>query len=93
MSAMTDSKFSNEEHLMEVILKIIRELQPITTNDIWFEVGEDYRYSISKEEIIGILSHLEKQKRISMEDEKWKIKKKYSPRMVLLFSSSKQRGE
>ena len=86
MSAMTDSKFSNKEHLMEVILKIIRELQPITTNDIWFEVGEDYRYSISKEEIIGILSHLEKQKRISMEDEKWKLRKKYSSRMELSFS-------
>ncbi len=83
---MTDSKFSNEEHLMEVILKIIRELQPITTNDIWFEVGEDYRYSISKEEISGILSHLEKQKRISMENEKWKLRKKYSSRMELSFS-------
>ena len=90
---MADSKFRNEEHLMKVILKIIRELQPITTNDIRYEVGEDYRYSISKQEIIEILSHLEKQKRISMEDEKWKIKKKYSPRMELLFSSSKQRGE
>ena len=90
---MTDSKSRNEEHLMKVIFKIIRELQPITTTDIWYEVGEEYRYSISKEEITEILSHLEKQKRISMEDEKWKIKKKYSPRMELLFSSSKQRGE
>jgi hypothetical protein len=82
---MTDTKFRNEEHLMGVILKIIRELQPITTNDIWYEVGEDYRYSISKEEIIGILSHLEKQKRISMEDEKWELRKKYSSRMELSF--------
>jgi hypothetical protein len=71
---------------MKVIFKIIRELQPITTNDIWYEVGEDYRYSISKEEIIGVLSHLEKQKRISMEDEKWKLNKKYSSRMELSFS-------
>jgi hypothetical protein len=83
---MTDSKFRNEEHLMKVIFKIIRELQPITTNDIWYEVGEDYRYSISKEEIIGVLSHLEKQKRISMKDEKWKLRKKYSSRMELSFS-------
>jgi len=86
MSAMTDSKFSNEEHLMEVILKIIRELQPITTTDIWYEVGEEYRYSISKEEITEILSHLEKQKRISMEDEKWKLRGKYSSLMELSFS-------
>jgi hypothetical protein len=83
---MIDSKFRNEEHLMGVIFKIIRELQPITTNDIWYEVGEDYRYSISKEEIIGILSHMEEQKRISMEDEKWKLSKKYSSRMELSFS-------
>jgi hypothetical protein len=83
---MTDSKFRNEEHLMKVIFKIIRELQPITTNDIWYEVGEDYRHSISKEEIIEVLSHLEKQKRISMEDEKWKLRKKYSSRMELSFS-------
>ena len=72
MSAMADSKFRNEEHLMKVILKIIRELQPITTNDIWYEVGEDYRYSISKQEIFEILSHLEEQKSISMENGKWK---------------------
>jgi hypothetical protein len=83
---MIDSKFRNEEHLMGVIFKIIRELQPITTNDIWYEVGEDYRYSISKEEIIGILSHMEEQKRISMEDKKWKLSKKYSSRMELSFS-------
>jgi hypothetical protein len=83
---MIDSKFRNEEHLMGVIFKIIRELQPITTNDIWYEVGEDYRSSISKEEIIGILSHMEEQKRISMEDEKWKLSKKYSSRMELSFS-------
>ena len=86
MSAMAHSKFRNEEHLMKVIFKIIRELQPITTTDIWYEVGEEYRYSISKEEITEILSHLEKQKRISMEDEKWKLRGKYSSLMELSFS-------
>ena len=86
MSTMTNSKFPNEEHLMEVILKVIRELQPITTTDIWYEVGEDYRHSISKEEITEILSHLEKKKRITIEDEKWKLRGKYSSPMELSFS-------
>jgi hypothetical protein len=86
MSTMIDGKFQNEEHLTEVIFKIIRELQPITTTDIWFEVGEDYRHRISKEEITEILSHLEKKMRISMEDEKWKLRGKYSSPMELSFS-------
>lgn len=83
MGAMGDGKFRNEEHLLQVILKIIKELQPITTEDIWYEVGEEYRYSISKQEIIEILSHLAAQKRISGEDEKWKIRKSVSPGMEL----------
>ncbi len=75
-----------EQHLLKAILKIIAELQPLTTKDIWYELGEDYRYALSEAELTDFLAFLEDQKRIAMEDEKWKMRKKYSPRIELLFS-------
>jgi hypothetical protein len=41
---MIESDLLQEDNLVEIILKIIADYQPITTTDIWFEIGEDERF-------------------------------------------------
>lgn len=76
---MPAMKFQDEKPLLKIIVKIIAELQPIRTMDIGNELEKNYRYNIPRKEILGILSYLKKRKRVSSENEKWKIEKKYFP--------------
>ncbi|MEI9476489.1 MAG: hypothetical protein WCO26_07930 [Deltaproteobacteria bacterium] len=66
-----------EEDLLSAILSIIADYQPITTADIWFELGEDdgFEGKMTQGEVEETLFQLEKQNRIVKgEDDKWKIK-------------------
>jgi len=72
---MRGSNLEHEDNIGEVILKIIKDYQPITTMDIWFELGEDDRYKgiISRAEVNDHLSQLGKQKIIIKGDnDSWK---------------------
>jgi len=74
---MIGGNFQQEDNIGEVILKIIANYQPITTMDIWYELGEDSRFEdgITYDEVNEILLQLERQKMIvRVEDDKWKIK-------------------
>lgn len=75
---MTGNNFQQRDDICKAILEIIEDYQPITTNDIWFELGEDDRHKgiISRAEVNDHLSQLEKQKMIIKgDDDKWEINK------------------
>jgi len=74
---MTGNNFQRRDDICKAILEIIADYQPITTKDIWYELGEDDRFKdgITLAEVNETLFQLEKQKMIvRVEDEKWKIK-------------------
>jgi hypothetical protein len=77
MVIMTGNNFQRRDDICKAILEIIADYQPITTKDIWYELGEDDRFKdgITLAEVNETLFQLEKQKMIvRVEDEKWKIK-------------------
>jgi len=89
---MIGSNFQQEDDLVEIILNIIADYQPITTMDIWFELGEDERYKgiVSRAEVNEILSQFEKQKMIIKgDDDKWKIKKSLTRNRLQVLPSLK----
>ena len=89
---MIGSNFQQEDDLVEIILNIIADYQPITTMDIWFELGEDERYKgiVSRAEVNEILSQFEKQKMIIKgDDDKWKIKKSLTRNRLQVLHSLK----
>jgi len=92
MAIMIGSNFQQEDDLVEIILNIIADYQPITTMDIWFELGEDERYKgiVSRAEVNEILSQFEKQKMIIKgDDDKWKIKKSLTRNRLQVLPSLK----
>lgn len=73
---MTSSNFWQEDTLCRIILNIIADYQPITTMDIWYELGEDHDFNcgITHAEVNETLFHLERQKWIVKgEDDIWQI--------------------
>lgn len=72
---MTSKTFQQEDDIDKAILEIIADYQPITTKDIWYELGEDDRFKngITLAEVNETLFQLEKQKMIIKGDnDSWK---------------------
>lgn len=48
----------------EIILEIVREMQPISSEEVWMEIGEnlDLESNPSQEEVNQILEKMEKEK-------------------------------
>jgi hypothetical protein len=75
MVIMTGNNFQQRDDICKAILEIIAEYQPITTKDIWYELGEDDRFKdgITLAEVNETLFQLEKQKMIIKGDnDSWK---------------------
>jgi hypothetical protein len=67
--------FQQRDDIYKAILEIIADYQPITTKDIWYELGEDDRFKdgITLAEVNETLFQLEKQKMIIKGDnDSWK---------------------
>jgi len=76
MEVMNRSNFQQKDDLWGIILQIIAEYQPITTMDIWYELGEDdgFKNVFTRTEFNETLSQLKKQKMIIRgDDDQWKI--------------------
>ena len=54
----------DEFNLDEIILEIVREMQPISSEEVWMEIGEnlDLESNLSQEEAKQILEKMEKEK-------------------------------
>lgn len=75
---MIESDLLQEDNLVEIILKIIADYQPITTTDIWFEIGEDggFKGGITLAEVKQTLFQLEREKMVMKRgDDQWGINK------------------
>jgi len=75
---MIESDLLQEDNLVEIILRIIADYQPITTTDIWFEIGEDERFKggIILAEVKQTLFQLEREKMVMKRgDDQWGINK------------------
>ncbi len=71
---MTDKLFQYERNLTKAVLEIIAHHQPVPTEDIWYELGEDDKFenSIALTEVKDILSRLENERRIFKVDaDRW----------------------
>ncbi len=67
----------NEFNLDEIILEIVREMQPISSEEVWMEIGEnlDLESNPSQEEVNQRLDKMEKEnilKRSSFKSEEEK---------------------
>lgn len=72
---MTGNNFQQRDDICKAILEIIEDYQPITTKDIWYELGEDDRFKdgITLADVNETLFQLEKQKMIIKGDnDSWK---------------------
>ncbi len=72
-----------EFNLDEIILEIVREMQPISSEEVWMEIGEnlDLESNPSQEEVNQILEKMEKEKilesiRSKSEEEKYMVVEK-----------------
>ncbi len=71
---MTDKLFQDERNLTRAVLEIIAHYQPVPTEDIWYELGEDDKFEngIALAEVKDILSLLENESRIFRGDgDRW----------------------
>ena len=74
---MIERYLQHDDDLAMTVLEIIGHYQPILTEDIWYELGEDDRFEdgVALAAVNDILSHLENGKRIFREDgDKWRLK-------------------
>ena len=72
---MRERHFQHDDDLAMTVLEIIGHYQPILTEDIWYELGEDDRFKdgITLAEVNETLFQLEKQKMIIKGDnDSWK---------------------
>ncbi len=79
---MTDKLCQDEGNLTKAVLEIIAHYQPVPTEDIWYELGEDdtFEGGVAVAEVNEILFHLENSKRIFREDgDRWMIKNERPP--------------
>lgn len=67
----------------EIILEIVREMQPISSEEVWMEIGEnlDLESNPSQEEVNQILEKMEKEKilesiKLKSEEEKYTVVEK-----------------
>ncbi len=67
----------------EIILEIVREMQPISSEEVWMEIGEnlDFESNPSQEEVNQILEKMEKEKilestKLKSEEEKYTVVEK-----------------
>ena len=72
-----------EINLDEIILEIVREMQPISSEEIWMEIGEnlDLESNPSQEEVNQILEKMEKEEilesiKLKSEEEKYTVLEK-----------------
>ena len=72
-----------EINLDEIILEIVREMQPISSEEVWMEIGEnlDLESNPSQEEVTQILEKMEKEKilesiKLKSEEEKYTVVEK-----------------
>ena len=72
-----------EINLDEIILEIVREMQPISSKEIWMEIGEnlDLESNPSQEEVNQILEKMEKEEilesiKLKSEEEKYTVLEK-----------------
>jgi DNA-binding Lrp family transcriptional regulator len=72
-----------EFNLDEIILEIVREMQPISSEEVWMEIGEnlDLESNLSQEEVNQILEKMEKEKilesiKLKSEEEKYTVVEK-----------------
>ena len=70
-------------NLDEIILEIVRKMQPISSEEVWMEIGEnlDLESNPSQEEVNQILEKMEKKKilesiKLKSEEEKYMVVEK-----------------
>ncbi len=70
-------------NLDEIILEIVRKMQPISSEEVWMEIGEnlDFESNPSQEEVNQILEKMEKEKNLGItklksEEEKYTVVEK-----------------